>query len=178
MQQLEKQPGTSLSATRQSILLRESKLLCTGGVPMHLRNHNIVLLRRWLTVSSVFRGRSKRTSYLSLANAPPPPPPNSPSPMSRLVSVDVKHPLCFTRCHQPRPWRVTKWASRGPTIMTWRQGQVSELTDSSQMSQAHGPFWLTVAVGMKTPLSQYLLSLLPISCMHTFSSVAYYRHKK
>ena len=45
-------------------------------------------------------------------------------------------------------------------------------SDSSQLSKAHGPVWLTGAVGMKTPLAQYFLSLLFRVCAF-FSSVLF-----
>ena len=57
------------------------KLLGTGGVPTSLT----VLIWRWLTVSSVFAGRSARTSHSSLTL-----PLFSPSLIRLMVSEDVK----------------------------------------------------------------------------------------
>ena len=57
-------------------------LLGTGGVP----TSTTLLFWRWLTVSSVFASRSDGTSYASLSDFP-----LSPSLISLLVSVDVKH---------------------------------------------------------------------------------------
>ena len=57
------------------------KLLRTGGVPTSLT----LLIWRWLTVSSVFTGRSARTSHSSLTL-----PLFSPSLISLMVSEDVK----------------------------------------------------------------------------------------
>ena len=52
------------------------KLLRTGGVPTSLT----LLFWRWLTISSVFTGRSARTSYSHSVSTPTPPP--SPFPIS------------------------------------------------------------------------------------------------
>ena len=58
------------------------KLLRTGGVPTSLT----LMFWRWLTVSSIFAGRSVRIT-------PPPPPTHTPftSLISRMVSVGIKH---------------------------------------------------------------------------------------
>ena len=78
------------------------KLLGTGGVPTSLTS----LFWRWLTVSSVFAGRSSGTNYSSV-----PDPPSLPlflSLISRTVSVDVKH-------HEKRwPPRNKRVAQRQP----------------------------------------------------------------
>ena len=66
------------------------KLLGTGRGPTSLTS----LFWRWLTLSSIFAGRSARTSYSSHP-LPPPPPPLSPSLIRRVVSVDVKHHVSF-----------------------------------------------------------------------------------
>ena len=60
------------------------KVLRTGGVP----TSSTLLFWQWLTVSSVFTGRSARTSYSCL---PLPLAPFSPPLISLVVSVDVKH---------------------------------------------------------------------------------------
>ena len=64
-------------AIKTAIIGVVHKLLGTGGVPTSLT----LLFWRWLTVSSVFSGRTTRTSYSSLL----------PSLISRVVCVDVKH---------------------------------------------------------------------------------------
>ena len=77
------------------------KLLHTGGVPTSLT----LLFWRWLTVSSVFAGRSSGTNYSS---APDPLSPVFLSLISRTVSVDVKH-------HEKRwPPRNKRVAQRQP----------------------------------------------------------------
>ena len=75
------------------------ELLRTGGVPTSLK----LLFWRWLTISSVFTGRSTRMSYSSLLPPPPPPRPPPPAPVPPplfhvsnnpygfWVSVDVQH---------------------------------------------------------------------------------------
>ena len=61
-------------------------MLGTGGVPTFLT----LLFWRWLTVSEVFLGRSAGTSYSYVAD-----PPFSPSLISLVVSIDVKHHDCY-----------------------------------------------------------------------------------
>ena len=68
---------TSLRTAVETAISGVHELLGTGGVPTSLT----LLFWRWLTVSSVFSGRTTRTSYSSLL----------PSLISRVVCVDVKH---------------------------------------------------------------------------------------
>ena len=68
---------TLLRIAVETAIIGVHKLLRTDGVPTSLT----LLFLRWLTVSSVFSGRSVRTSYSCLL----------PSLISRVVCVDVKH---------------------------------------------------------------------------------------
>ena len=75
---------TSFRTADETAISEVYKLLRSGGVPTSLTS----LLWRWLTVSSVFTARSARTNYSCLS---PPPSPLSPSLISLMVSVDLKH---------------------------------------------------------------------------------------
>ena len=79
---------TLLSTAVETAISDVHKWLRTGGVPTSLT----LLFWWWLTTFfSVFTGQSARTSYSS--RPLPSPPPFSPSLISRMVFVDVKHPL-------------------------------------------------------------------------------------
>ena len=73
---------TLLCTAVETAVSKVHKLLCAGTVPTSLTS----LFRRWLTVSSVFAGRSAWTSY-SLRTDPP----LSPSIINLMVSEDVEH---------------------------------------------------------------------------------------
>ena len=66
---------TLLRTAVETAISEVHKLLHTGGVPTSLT----LLFWRWLTVSSVFAGRTTRTSYSSLL----------PSLISLMFSMDV-----------------------------------------------------------------------------------------
>ena len=80
--------------TKETFSSEVHRLLGTDGVLTSLT----LLFWRWLTVSSLFAGRSARTSYSFCYSPFTPHPPLSPSLISLMVSVDVKQNVYLLTC--------------------------------------------------------------------------------